>query len=620
MYVHKFLHIGGTEYNFHLADRDVLPTAYAPATLTRSRSTGIDHADPARFTVTVTIPVDMPGNPVVNPSFENGTTGWSAFGGTFTATATPTNPTGPMAGRVGRSVGQLLTDGVESTVPVYQEGIPVPAAQWAAFRVWAAFQPSELMSLQLRQEVWFYDDIGDLITQARDAWTPGTSYQPGTHLTMTAQVPPEAATCDVQLSMRGLRAGQESEIYEASRLWLDDVRLGFGPTVDLALSALAYNGPPQLGAAVQASVVGREQDDNLSFVGQVESLSRRRRTLRQPDGSTFDVDSFDVAATDLFGVLARRTVGDVPWPREQVPDRWNRIRALVPDIPMVKRDDYSGFDFVAPRDVDNTSALSLLRDTVAMLDNELLIDDAGMVNYRQRNQTITAPDTWDPDEPEPYIRGGAFSTIHLPARAFADPGDVQDYDLVVNVARVTGKRYDAGEDDYPDRIVTFTNADSRTRHGESTWSVSGDGLADGGNVPDVTAMPAARRARRLVDTAGDPLWRLAGEITAVPHLVTDDTPTSWVTDLMSTDQVTPIVMLDGAPEGRDIWRVIGLSATWGSDAVEALSLTVEPYEMAGPLGLTFVATFTSGDPFTFALSAPMTFRQARTVDDIGFFE
>lgn len=433
---HKYLRIGGVEYNVALALRETLPTAYAPATLTRSRSTGIDLADPARFTVDVTVPA------------------------------------------------------------------------------------------------------------------------------------------------------------------------GFTP--------------PQLGDDVQVSVVGREWDSNVSFVGQVESLARTRRVLRNADGSTFQATVYEVAATDLFGVLARRTIGDEPWPAEQVPDRWNRIRALVPDVPMVERADHSGFDFVAPRDVDNTSALQLLRDTVAMIDNELFIDVDGQIAYVPRNQTITAPDLWDPDESEPYVRGGAFATIHLPATAFADPGDVLDYDLVVNVARVTGKQDGTEPGEYADRIVTFTNAESRARHGESTWSVTGDGYADGTNVPDVDAMPAARRARRLVDSAGDPLWRLAGQVQVVPHLVADDGGgMSWITQLLDAGRMTPVVMLDGAPEGRDIWRVIGLQATWGSDAVEALALDVEPYEMAGPLGLTFTAVNTS-PPLTFAQSAPMTFRQARTIDAIGF--
>lgn len=373
---------------------------------------------------------------------------------------------------------------------------------------------------------------------------------------------------------------------------------------------------PRLGDVVElsASPTYVPGTDDLTFIGQIESLRRRFHTFLRPDGTTFDATVYAIAATDWFGVLARRTVGDVPWPREQIPDRWNRLSALVPDVPMVTRADYSGDDVVAPRDVDNTSALQLLRDTVALHDDDLFINVSGEIDARSRSVVLTAPDLWNTTLPDPYLPGGAPTTLHAPARLFADPDDVQDYDLVVNVARVTGKQPGDEPDSYADTTGTFVNATSRDAHGESTWSVSGDGLAGGpGNaVSDIGATRAAARARRLVNVAGDPVWRLDGGLDLLPHLVTEDTDMGWLASLLGSGFPLAILVLDGAPPGRDVWRIVGLRATWGGPPHDALTLDVEPYEMSAPLGLTFIGA-TVGPPFTFEASVPMTFARARTV-------
>lgn len=591
---------------------DSLPTAYAPATLIKSQATGLDDPDPTRYEVDISVPIENTGrvlrtNLVSNPSFELNNEG-------VLATPNLTLGTSTYAPFVRAGVRALTLQVVEASGVTYTYAArsattPVEPGQWVGAN-FPVLRYGPVSGWYVAARIFWFSSTGAQVGVTPFTPPVAPAYQGWAFARPVGQAPAGAATFRVYVYLFGsasttannppavgaqastdgwltVVADTEDAAREQSEAYFD------GDTPDTQTRWYDWTGPehaspseeyapdltPQVGDDVDVwvSATGYGQQPLSAFSGRVESLTRSRRTMRRRDGSEFDVWWYHVAATDKLGVLARTRVGSTPWPEENVQQRWARIRALVPNVTIEadSRADQLNVQCAA-RDVDNVSALELLRDTVSIVDGVILDLGGFGVISSNRDDILSGPDN-------------PFSLLHLPAAGFERGEDVLDYDLAINVARVTGKQLDA-EGEPIDTTVTYTNSTARSIYGESAYSISGDGMAPtGGTFADTYA---AQRAERLVDEIAEPVWRIDGAVTAVQGALAalkaanDDAGSGVYTDALQALIDEPLgrcVQFDGAPPGRDVFRVIGVRLTYGGARNEALELEVEPWQMVAPL-------------------------------------
>ncbi|KZM76630.1 hypothetical protein [Cellulosimicrobium sp. I38E] len=147
---------------------------------------------------------------------------------------------------------------------------------------------------------------------------------------------------------------------------------------------------PQINDPVTLFVDVWPASGDVVFYGAVDTLRRTVREFRNADGSTFEVEVLRVTAIDWLGVLARRRLGDEPWPLESWAARALRIAELTADLPWASLPtDPTAQPQVAPRDIDATSALDILRDTIAGAGKIVTSSRAGL--------TIEDRPTWYPN-------------------------------------------------------------------------------------------------------------------------------------------------------------------------------------------------------------------------------
>lgn len=371
---------------------------------------------------------------------------------------------------------------------------------------------------------------------------------------------------------------------------------------------------PQLLAPVYAAVSSAGSGANPVFVGAVDTLRRTVRTFRNPDGSTFDVEVLRVTAIDWLGILARRKIGDEPWPEELWGERVARIVALTSDLPWATVPMPNALPpvTVAPRDVDASGALELLRSTLAGVDFTLRCGADGL-DIVDRAQTTVYPDLIVvPAGGTAEVRqGDSPFAVTLPARAVVDQDRVLDYDLVVNRATVTYKSPPESEDaDWTDTTLVYRDEASIQAYGETSFGISSD----------ATEPSRADAVARWLLRSATPKWRLAGAV----ELILDRTRLGFNAYLVSvllhpTFRTGMCLSIDGAPEDdlRAV-RIIGGTLTYGSEADEALTLTPEPFTLAAPLGLRFIDTqnVSAGGDVTFAEMGALTFADAQLVSTI----
>ena len=189
---------------------------------------------------------------------------------------------------------------------------------------------------------------------------------------------------------------------------------------------------PQLNDPVVLAVDVWPASGDTVFYGAVDTLRRTVREFRNPDGSTFEVEVLRVTAIDWLGVLGRRRIGDEPWPLESWAARALRIAELTADLPWAGLpDDPTEQPLVAPRDIDATSALDVLRDTIA---------GAGKIVTSSRDGLrIEDRPTWYPNQiviraatGQAEVVAGGAAPFKVDARFVYDQDRVLDFDLIVN--------------------------------------------------------------------------------------------------------------------------------------------------------------------------------------------
>jgi len=340
---------------------------------------------------------------------------------------------------------------------------------------------------------------------------------------------------------------------------------------------------PQLNDPVVLAVDVWPGSGDTVFYGAVDTLRRTVREFRNADGSTFEVEVLRVTAIDWLGVLARRRIGDEPWPLESWAARALRIAALTADLPWATLPtDPTAQPQVAPRDIDATSALDVLRDTIA---------GAGKIVTSERDGLrIADRPTWYPNQivihgavgvGQAVVVPGGAAPFSVDARYVYDQDRVLDFDLIVNRTSVGYKvPPDDPEGDWSDSSVVYRDEASIQAYGETEWTIRSDA---------VDPAPMAQVARWAVGTAAQPRWRLDG---ALEFDLNQDRLIGHAPDfvyVVSTDYRHGMVAyIPDAPEDdlRAV-RIIGGTLTLGSDQDEALLLTPENFDFAAPRGLIF---------------------------------
>ena len=590
---------------------DTLPTAYAPATITKSQATGLDDPDPTRYEVPISVPIENTGqvtrtNLIPNPSFEVGGSLWGVTAGTGTVTASFGQMWEALGGRAGTNMLQAASDGASAYLTASQSvatAFAVQPGQWVGVNVLVANDGGTVLPLPgagIRADLRVTDTAGAVVAYVPLGDRINSPFYAGRRIRTAVQMPAGAVAASLRVQ---LFSGDTGTMLSAgARMWIDAALAVVADTQAEALAQVqtymdgstadtqtrwydwtgaahastseeyAPDLTPLVGAEVNAWVAPRDyaQQVNSTFRGWIESVTREQRTMRRRDGSTFDVWWYQIAATDALGYLSRLRVGDSPWPQENVQQRWDRIVALLPPgmVEASSRADQANVNCAA-RDVDSVPALELLRDTISIVDG-VVLDLGGFGVVGQPRDSFA----YAPDDP--------FSLLHLPAVGFERGEDVLDYDLSINVARVTGKQASGGE--VSDNIVTYTNTLARRLYGESAFAISGDGMAPtDGTLADTQA---AQRAERLVDVAADPVWRIDGAVTAVPSILAPliIPGEQYDADLHSLmlEGLGRCIQFEGAPPGRDLFRVIGVRFTYGGARHDALEIEVEPWQMVAP--------------------------------------
>lgn len=591
LFRHAGLTVGDVEYQTDIAARATQPTAYAPARLTRSRQTALDDYDPARFTVDVSVPPENDGrvlrtNYCPDPRYI-GPDG--VVGGTGGAVTQDDLPSGAPDGRGYTSItlsgdqtgnifaGNDLFDASELVIgQTYTTSVHLLSPRSGGIDVRLVWIDSvggqvgqELENNTIVAGEWTRIDVSGVMPSGATQYRIVGTFQNSLGL---------LSGDTIGIAQRALVDGPTAGAYFDGGTPDTPTRLySWADTVNQSVSTEATpDQRPQLGDRVTVRLNASDDDPSTAGVvvldGAVQSMGRQfGKEFRTSDGDTFHADVYELDATDWLGVVARRTIGAAPFPEETPQQRWARIANLIPDVPFVLNID--GANTVAARDVDNVSVLDLLRDTVAISDGVVLCEGEAGMSSRSRSAINQPPDS------------NADVIVDIPAELVTDPGDVQDYDLVINVARVTGKVTDPeSESGYADRTLTYTNDASRALHGESVWSTSGDGVGTAG--PGLEGSAAALRAQDIVQHAGNPMWRLADAVDVLAYRVgAPGVPAFSTTELrrlffLTWGGLDLMVRFVGAQPGRDVWRLIGMDMEWGGPDGDVLRFELEPPELA----------------------------------------
>jgi hypothetical protein len=265
-----------------------------------------------------------------------------------------------------------------------------------------------------------------------------------------------------------------------------------------------------------------EQGSATRFTGRVTDV-----VLGWDDAGT-DTPSAGVGQITCVGMLAdlaRRVVGDNPWPVEKDGVRVARIADLA-GIPLDPRWSDPGTVNLVPRDVDRTDALSVIHDAAESAGGMLWQTRAGDIRYADADH-----------------RRGAAPSLDLDAcDVLVTPSWVRNLDGLVNAVSIGYGVEPEGGGDQPRYVAE--DATSIARFGRYAISPTTELAA----LADATAM-----GQLLLVRNSSPVWVMSSLPVDVGSLNADETEALLALDLHDLVRLTGMPAIGTAPTSSALW-------------------------------------------------------------------
>lgn len=261
--------------------------------------------------------------------------------------------------------------------------------------------------------------------------------------------------------------------------------------------------------------------ESVRFTGRVTDISL---AWDDAGSETPDAGVGQLVAVSLLADLARRVVGDVPWPQEIDGTRVQRI-ATAAGEPLDPAWSDPGTVQIVPRDVDSQAALDLMHGVA---------DSAGGIVWQTRGSELRYADSEHRRGAAPGLILDACDVLVTPTWMRNLAGLVNDISIGYGVAPEGGEQ--------PRYLAT--DAASVTKYGRYEYSVATELAA----LADATAM-----GQLLMIRNSSPVWVLTALPIDLAGLSAEETDRLLALEMHDLIQVTGMPAIGSAPTAANLW-------------------------------------------------------------------